>query len=126
MFAGIIDIIELNELQFDLSKEGRIYNQIPLEGDILKEVKEKRCELVDTLSEFDDILADEVITTNSLENIDSKLITTALRKATIDQKIVPVLLGSAYKNTGVQPLIDSVISLLPSPNEKSSLYKCFE
>lgn len=126
IFAGIIDVIALTELQFDLSKEGRIYNQIPLEGDILKEVQEKRCELVDTLSEFDDILADKVISTNSLENIDSQLITNALRKATIDQKIVPVLLGSAYKNTGVQPLIDSVISFLPSPNEKSSLYKCFE
>lgn len=118
-------MIGLNELQFDLSKEGRVYRQIPLQGDILKEVREKRCELVDKLSEFDDVLADKIISANSLDSIDSKLIEAAIRKATIEQKIVPVLLGSAYKNTGVQPLIDSVISFLPTPKEKISMHNCF-
>lgn len=123
---GIIDVIELRELQFDLNNDGRTYRSIPLSGKVLGEVIEKRCELIDTLSSFDDDLANQVIGSNSLETIDSESVRAAIRKATINRDVVPVLMGSAYKNTGVQPLMDSILSFLPSPNERSSLFDCFE
>lgn len=124
-FLGIIDVIGLKELRFDQAKEGRVYTKNPLNGELLEQAIEKRCELIDVLSGLDDGLADAVISNDSLENIDSALVIKAIRSATIQQKVVPVLLGSAYKNTGVQPLMDSVISFLPTPNERSTVYECF-
>lgn len=124
-FTGIIDIIELKELRFDQSQSGRVYTKAPLTGNILKEAIDKRCEIIDTMSGFDDKLADEIIKNDSLENIDSVLVRQCIRNLTIKQHIVPVLLGSAYKNTGVQLLIDGIISYLPAPSDRDSVYKCF-
>lgn len=124
-FAGIIDVIDLQELRFDPAKEGRVYKKLPLGEELRRQAVEKRCEMIDLLSGYDDALADAIITNDSLENIDSSLVLKAIRNATIHQKIVPVLLGTAYKNAGVQPLMDSVISFLPAPNERNSIYKCF-
>lgn len=118
-------MIGLKEMRFDQAKEGRVYTKTPLKGEVLQQAVVKRCELIDLLSGYDDELADAVISNDSLENIDSALVVRAIRSATIQQKIVPVLLGSAYKNTGVQPLMDSVLSFLPMPNERSTIYECF-
>lgn len=124
-FSGIIDVIGLKQLHFDQTKEGRVYTKIPLSGELLEKTLLKRCELIDLLSGHDDELADAILSSDSLENIDTSFVVKAIRNATIARKIVPVLLGSAYKNAGVQPLIDGVISFLPAPNERSSVYKCF-
>lgn len=127
-FQGIIDILSLKELVFDGAKDGRIYKLIPLsEGheDILARATSMRSELIDLVSGFDDALAEVVISNNSLEGIDTDLIVSAIRRATIAQKLVPVLLGSAYKNTGVQCLMDAVLNFLPAPNERNSIYDCF-
>lgn len=118
-------MIGLTEFQFDRATEGRVYTKIPLSGEILKQAIDKRCEMIDILSGHDDALADAVISNDSLENIDSTLVMKAIRNATIRQKIVPVLLGSAYKNTGIQLLMDSVIAFLPTPKERSTVYECF-
>lgn len=118
-------MIDLKELRFDQTKEGRVYTKIPLSGDLLQQTIDQRCQMIDVLSGHDDALADAVINNDSLENIGSDLVLKAIRKATIQQKIVPVLLGSAFKKTGVQPLIDSVIAFLPTPAERSTAYKCF-
>lgn len=125
LLSGIIDIINLKELRFDQSKAGRFYENIPLNDDLLCETIERRNEIIDTLSSYDDELADQIISNNSLDDIDSSLLIKAIRRNTISQKIVPVLLGSAYKNTGVQPLMNSVLSFLPAPNERNHIYKCF-
>lgn len=124
-FIGIIDILDLKELRFDQSKSGRVYTRASLTGDILKEALEKRCEIIDTMSGIDDKLADEVIKNDSLENIDIGIVRQTIRNLTQKQSIVPVFLGSAYKNTGVQLLMDGVISFLPAPSERDSVYKCF-
>lgn len=122
---GIIDILELKELCFDKSKEGRVYAKVPLHGELLKKAIEKRCEIIDLMSGYDDKLADEIIKNDSLENIDSSIVRKTIRNLTIKQKIVPIFLGSAYKNTGVQLLMDGITSYLPAPNERGSIYKCF-
>lgn len=112
-------------MRFDKSKEGRAYAKVPLDGELLKKSIEKRCEIIDLMSGYDDKLADEIIKNNSLENIDSSIVRQTIRNLTIKQAIVPVFLGSAYKNTGVQLLMDGVTSYLPAPSERGSIYKCF-
>lgn len=118
-------MLDLKELHFDQSQSGRVYNKAPLIGAVLKEAIEKRCEIIDKLSGHDDKLADEVIQNDSLENIDSSIVRHAIRNLTIKQQIVPVFLGSAYKNTGVQLLMDGIVTYLPTPNDRDSVYKCF-
>lgn len=123
--VGIIDILDLKELRFDQAKEGRVYLKVPLTGDHLEKTVDKRCEIIDIMSGLDDKLAEEVIQNDSLENIDSSILRRTIRNLTIKQSIVPVFLGSAYKNTGVQLLMDGVNAYLPSPIDRGSIYKCF-
>lgn len=125
MLTGIIDILDLKELRFDQSKDGSVYTKTALSEDIRKKAVEKRCEIIDMMSGFDDKLANAVIQNDSLENIDSSIVQQAIRNLTLKQNIVPVFLGSAYKNTGVQLLMDGVVSFLPKPSERDSIYKCF-
>lgn len=82
-----------------------------------------RCEMVDSLSGYDDELANEVIQSGSLKGISGDIIRQAIRKCTSDRSIVPVFLGSAYKNIGVQPLLDGIVSFLPAPSHRSQQYK---
>lgn len=117
--------MDLKELQFDQTQSGRVYRKIPLTGDLLNEAIEQRCEIIDTMSGLDDRLADEVIKNDSLDNIDGTIVQQAIRRLTMKQHIVPVFLGSAYKNTGVQLLMDGIISFLPAPTECDSIYNCF-
>lgn len=91
----------------------------------MKEAIDKRCEIIDVMSGLDDKLADEVIQNDSLENINSSVVRQAIRNLTLQQRIVPVFLGSAYKNIGVQLLMDGVTSYLPAPSERDSVYRCF-
>lgn len=125
LFAGIIDILGLREYKFDGSKEGRVYQKIPLAGDLLQQIEDRRCALIDLVSGYDDILADAVISADNLQSIESDVIMAAIRRTTLERKLVPVLLGSAYKNTGVQPLMDAVLQYLPAPNERNKVYDCF-
>lgn len=123
-FKGIIDILSKKQLMFE--NEGRKCSKISIQPEMDEFITKKRNELIDLVSGFDDNLADVIISNNSLDNLDEDLLSNAIRRATINQKIVPVLLGSAYKNTGVQPLMDAVIKYLPAPNERNSIYDCFE
>lgn len=117
--------MDLKELKFDQTQSGSVYTKTPLSGNLLSEALEKRCEIIDTMSGLDDKLADEVIKNDSLENVDAGVVRQAIRNLTIKQHIVPVFLGSAYKNTGVQLLMDGILSFLPAPSECDSVYKCF-
>lgn len=123
--SGMVDVLELKALHFGEGKSEHTYTEASLENDALKIAIEKRCEIVDLLSGYDDNLANEVISNDSLKDIKSHSIKQAIRNLTAKRVIVPVLLGSAYKNIGIQPLLDGVVSYLPSPSERSSQYDCF-
>ncbi|EDV54118.2 uncharacterized protein Dere_GG11151, isoform E [Drosophila erecta] len=123
---AINDVIHLERLSWQQKDLGRSYKNVKLEpSDDLRQLQEKRNELIDQLSGLDDELADVVISTESFDKVDNALIERALRRATTQQKVVPVLLGSAYKNVGIQRLMDAVNSYLPAPEERNQIYDCF-
>ncbi|XP_053672419.1 ribosome-releasing factor 2, mitochondrial [Anopheles nili] len=124
--VGVIDILSMTKIIWDSKSKGRLYKAIPLHGTTLHDnVREKLYELIDTLSGMDDNLAQAIIDANSLENVKLKLVLDAIRSCTSKQQIVPVLLGSSYKNVGVQLLMDNVLNFLPAPSERNTLYDCF-
>jgi elongation factor G len=113
----------MKQVTWDVKNQGQSY-KVEEVSDV-KKANEKRLEFIDELSGVDDQLAEAIIANNSLENINLDLILNALRRQTINRTIVPILLGSAYKNTGIQLLMDSIINFLPAPNERNKIYDCF-
>lgn len=113
----------MKQISWDVKNQGQSYKVEEISD--VKAANRKRIEITDTLSGIDDELADAIIANDSLENVSLDLILNALRRQTINRKIVPILLGSAYKNTGVQLLMDSIINYLPAPNERNQMYNCF-
>lgn len=119
-------MITLERLTWQQKDLGQKYIRMKLEpSDELRDLQERRNELIDRLSGVDDELADVVISTESFDKVDNHLIERALRRATGQLKVVPVLLGSAYKNVGIQRLMDAVNSYLPAPEERNQIYDCF-
>ncbi len=110
-FKGIIDLIEMNaEVYYDdLGKDMRT-EEIP--ADMMEKAEEYRAALIETVVEQDDELMEKYLEGEEPSKEDIKRV---LRQATIDNKIVPVVCGTSYKNKGVQKLLDAVIEYMPSP-----------
>ncbi|XP_066364487.1 elongation factor G, mitochondrial-like isoform X3 [Miscanthus floridulus] len=112
-FEGLVDLVEMKAYKFEGSSGQNVTaSDVPLNMEDL--VTEKRRELIEVVSEVDDQLAeaflnDEPITANQLK--------AAIRRATVAQKFIPVYMGSAFKNKGVQSLLDGVLDYLPCPLE---------
>lgn len=113
-FEGIIDLIEMKLAVWDGESLGAKFELIDIPDEIIEESKKTRDEMLEFLSDND-----ESIMTDYLEgkNIDKDRIIKAIRRQTIKLDIVPVLCGSAFKNKGVQLLLDAVVRYLPSPTE---------
>jgi elongation factor G len=110
-FAGVIDLVQNNAIKFydDIGKDIRI-EAIPT--DMLEEAKAARETMIEAIVEHDDALMERYL---GGEEITPEELKAALRKAVCDVKIVPVVCGTAFKNKGVQPLLDAVVDYLPSP-----------
>lgn len=117
--------MHLQQLHFSTDDGGRTCTRTPLDGDQLTHMRTMRDELIDTVSAFDDLLADHIISSGSMADVTGAQIERAIRLATVGQHIVPLLLGSAYRNCGVQPLVDAVVSYLPAPSERNAVFDCF-
>lgn len=131
VLEGIIDVITMEKLTFDKKHQGMNLVKTKItesDGKLWDIASEKRRVLTDQLSGLDDKLADIIIEHESLDNVQPQMLVDSLRRVTIGKKGVPVMLGSSYKNVGVQPLMDSVILYLPSPTnvDQLNLYRCFE
>lgn len=122
-FRGIIDLLSLKQVTWNAENQGRSYTVEDVQD--FKLAHKKRLEMIDALSGVDDHLAEIIIANDSLENINNVAILMSLRRQTLQRNIVPIILGSAYKNIGVQTLIDSIINFLPAPNERNKMYDCF-
>jgi elongation factor G len=112
-FRGIIDLVAMKAILYkdDLGKE---YDVIEVPADLLDHAQAAREHLLDEISHYDDDLVELIL--EEVE-IPPERIKQAIRKATLDIKLTPVLCGSSFKNKGVQPLLDAVLEFLPSPLE---------
>lgn len=121
----IFDVITQQALIWDNASLGREYQTLPPLDKHIAELQDKRYALIDELSGIDDELAQVVISTEGFDQVSNELIQQSLRRAVAQRKVVPVLLGSAYKNVGVQRVMDAAIDYLPAPHERNQLYDCF-
>jgi elongation factor G len=111
-FEGVIDLIEEKAIVYDDDTLGASYRVEEIPEDYLEEVAEAREALIERIAELDDKLATRFLEGQTLGVAELKA---ALRAATLRMAAVPVLVGSAFKNKGVQPLLDAVVAYLPSP-----------
>ena len=110
-FKGIIDLMEMEADVYydDLGKDMR---KEPIPADMLEQAEEYRANMIEAIAETDEELFEKYC---GEEEITKEELKAALRKATIDNKIVPVVCGTSYKNKGVQKLLDAIIDYMPSP-----------
>jgi elongation factor G len=110
--TGVVDLVEMKAIVYkdDLGQEFEV-TDVP--ADLVDSAKRYHHELIDSISNFDDEVLEAYLTDE--ESVTPDMIKRAIRAATLADEITPVLLGSAFKNKGVQPLLDAVIDYLPSP-----------
>jgi elongation factor G len=111
-FQGVIDLIHQKAFVYDEGAKGMDFEVREIPPDYVEQVAEARNEMLEVLSEVDEGIMERYLAD---EPVEDSLIKTALRRGTIGLEIVPVLCGSAFKNKGVQALLDAVVGYLPSP-----------
>ena len=116
-FEGVVDLVEMNALTWRGDSKGDVelgakYEIEEIPADLLEKAKEYRQVLLETVAETDDALLEKFFAGEELTVAEIK---GAIRKMTVNSEIYPVLCGSAFKNRGVQPMLDAVIDYLPSP-----------
>jgi elongation factor G len=110
-YVGCVDIVRRSALIWE-EGTGERFERVAIPEEMAKEAEQFRHELVDLLSNFDDEVMEAYVSNG---DVPDEVLVTALRRTTISGEVVPVLCGSAFRNKGVQPLLDAVISYLPSP-----------
>ncbi len=115
-FKGVVDLINNRGIIWNEDDRGMTFTEIPIPADMVEEAAEYREKLLEAVAEYDETLIEKFFEDPS--SITETEILTALRKATIDMKIVPMVCGSSFKNKGVQTMLDYVMELLPSPMDK--------
>ena len=112
LFQGVIDLVKMKAIVFDEETLGAKYKYLPIPEEFQGEAKQYRERLIETLADFDEVIMQKYL---EGEEIKEEEIQKTLRQGTINLKLVPVLCGSAFKNKGVQPLLDAIVDYLPSP-----------
>ncbi|UPT65495.1 MAG: elongation factor G [Sphingobacteriales bacterium JAD_PAG50586_3] len=112
-FIGVVDLINNKAMQWDDATQGMTFTEISIPADLVDTVAEWREKLIESVAEYDDKLMEKFF--DDPASITEEELMAAIRKATIDMKITPVLCGSAFKNKGVQTMLDAVVTYLPSP-----------
>ena len=112
LFTGLIDLLAMKAVFYNEQSLGALWEEGEIPADLRDKALEYREALLEAVSEYDDSLMESFL---SDEEVDPEHLIQVIRQATIDLKIVPVLLGSAFKNKGVQRLLDAITYFLPSP-----------
>ncbi len=115
-FKGVVDLINNRGIIWNETDKGMTFEEVPVPADMVEEANEYREKLLEAVAEYDETLIEKFF--DDPNSISETEILTALRKATIDMKIVPMVCGSSFKNKGVQTMLDYVMELLPSPLDK--------
>ena len=118
-FKGVVDLINFKGIVWNEEDQGMTYEEVEIPADIIDEAREYRGQLLEAVAEFDESLMEKYFEDeNSLTEAE---ILAALREATISGKVVPMMCGSAFKNKGVQAMLDMVMEILPSPLDVDGL-----
>ncbi|HIA05151.1 MAG TPA: elongation factor G [Flavobacteriales bacterium] len=112
-FKGVIDLIANKAIEWDEASQGMTFTEIDIPSELVPVAAEWREKLVESVAEYDDVLLEKFFDDPDSITVDE--LQAAVRKATIDMSITPMLCGSAFKNKGVQTLLDAVCEFLPSP-----------
>ncbi len=118
-FKGVVDLVENKAIVWNESDMGMTFEEIEIPADMVDEVAEYREKLLEAVADYDETLLEKYF--EDPESISKEEIIAALRAATIDLAFVPMMCGSAFKNKGVQTLLDYVMELLPSPMDRESV-----
>ncbi|MGV3637689.1 MAG: elongation factor G, partial [Flavobacteriales bacterium] len=112
-FKGVVDLVNNRGMVWNEADQGMTWNEIPIPEDLKETVKEWRDKLIEAVAESDDALMEKYF--SDPESLTEAEIMAAIRKSAINMSITPILCGSAFKNKGVQTMLDAVMAYLPSP-----------
>jgi len=116
-FRGIIDLIEMKaEVYYD--EMGKDYRQEEIPADMLDKAEEFRAQMIEAIAETDEVLMEKFFNEEEITPAELKK---ALRKATINNEIVPMLCGTSYRNKGVQLLLDAIVEYMPAPTDVENI-----
>ena len=111
-FRGVVDLVKGKAIMFDKDSKGSKFWEEEIPADLMDLYEEKRLEMIEAVAEEDEAMMEKYLEEGTLSEEDLHY---CIRKATIAQTIVPVLCGTAFRNVGVQPLLDAIVEYLPSP-----------
>ena len=112
-FKGVVDLINFKGIVWNEEDQGMTFKEVEIPSEVLEEAREYRSKLLEAVAEFDDNLLEKYFEDEN--SLTEREILDALREATISGKVVPMMCGSAFKNKGVQTMLDMVMEILPSP-----------
>ncbi|QHL88720.1 elongation factor G [Nibribacter ruber] len=118
-FKGVVDLVNFRGIEWNESDKGMTFTEVPIPEDMMEEAEEYREKLLEAVADYDEALMEKYF--EDPASITEAEIIEALRKATIDMAIVPMLCGSSFKNKGVQTMLDYVMALIPSPLDKDNI-----
>ena len=111
-FAGVVDLLTMRGLVWNTSDLGATWQEVEVPPQLVEMAEMRRAEIIDAVSTIDDAILEKFV---AEEEITAEDLRPAIRRGTLSGGFVPVLCGSAFKNKGVQPLLDAVVDYLPSP-----------
>ena len=118
-FKGVVDLINFRGIVWNEEDQGMTFSEVEIPADIIDEAREYREKLLEAVAEFNDTLMEKYF--ENPESLTEREILDALRAATISGKVVPMMCGSAFKNKGVQAMLDMVMEILPSPMDTEAI-----
>ena len=118
-FRGVVDLINFKGIVWNEEDQGMTFEEIEIPSDVIEEAREWRGHLLESVAEFDDSLMEKYFEDEN--SLTEREILNALREATISGKVVPMMCGSAFKNKGVQSMLDMVMEILPSPVDTKAI-----
>ncbi len=118
-FIGVVDLINFRGIVWNEDDKGMTFKEVPIPDDMMEEAIEWREKMLEAVSDFDDNIMQKFF--DAPETITEREVLDALRKACVANKIVPMVCGSAFKNKGVQTMLDLVMELMPSPLDKNNI-----
>ncbi|MDD5225392.1 MAG: elongation factor G [bacterium] len=114
-FEGVVDLVRMKSLIWDEDSLGAKFREEEIAPEYLEQAREYREKMVEALADHDEKIMEKFV---HAEPVEESQIVDSIRRATLALKVVPVLAGSAFRNKGVQPLLDAVVAYLPSPLDR--------